>query len=359
MRGTKMGLAKGAVFIGRLVGMGALFLSVPAFAGEITADVKVSPGSEQGVSLSVPPSEPVASYLVTVKNTGSSNTIQRARFHAQTNVTGGQAGAAAQFKSSTAYSCVPTNFERTAIDCAIGSLAPGQSSEQFTLTFSSPTSGTEINLVWQADFDGGDGFSNGNGDATPITLNPINPDLVKSDVPALTSLEFFTGNGVATPVDTWVTRVTIFSSSVATQATIVENQNALNECSAGQAADLLTCSFTSLSIPDATFGIAGQPIPGQFLKINLLRDASTIAKGAKISSARIFYRKLDSDPSYIEVLPCTMSPTGGPSTGVPCEDLSKRTAYPRKSGPKASVPAGYEGDWSFTIYATGNGRYEQ
>ena len=354
MRGMKLGLAKGVVLIA--VGACASLLGMPALGGEITAVVEVSPGSAQGVSLSLPPSEPVASYLVTVTNTGNANTIQRARFHALTSVTGGQPGAVAQFKSSTVYACVPTNIERTAIDCEIGVLAVGQSSQQFTVSFSSPTSGTQISMTWQADFDGGDGFSNGNGAATPIALNPINPDLVKSDVPQLTTLEFFTGTGIATSTDTWVTRVNIFSSSVATQATILENQNALTDCVTGLAADLLTCSITSLSIPGATFGTPGEAIPGQFLKITLLRDASTIARGAKISSAKIFYSK-DGLTGFVEVLPCTSSPTGGPTAGVPCEDLSKRTAYPRKNSQKTPVAPGYEGDWSFTIYATDNGRY--
>jgi hypothetical protein len=358
MRGMNLGVASGSLCIKGLFGIAATLLIVPAVAGEIDATVTVSPGSQGGVSLSLPPSEPVASYVVTVSNTGTSNTIQRARFHAVTSVTGGDAGAAAQFKSSTGYTCTPTNLDRTAVSCEIGILPAGVSSTPFTLSFSSPTSGTAIAMHWTVDFDNGGGLSNGNGDASPISLNPIDPNLLKSDVPALTSLEFFTGRGVANPVDTWVTRVTIFSTSTATQATIEENQNALNFCANGVAADLLTCSYTSLSIPGATFGTPGDPIPGQFLKITLLRDASTIARGAKISSAKIFYSK-DGVSLPVEVLPCSMSVTGGPTAGVPCEDVSKRIAYPRKNSQKTPVTAGYEGDWSFTVYAADNGRYEQ
>jgi len=354
MRGLERFL-KGAVSAGGLLGV--MCLSMNASAGEITASVTVSPGSQQGVSLSVPPSsEPLASYSVTVTSLSTANTIQRARFLAVSSVAGGQAGATAQFKSSTGYTCVPTNIERTAIDCAIGSLAPGQSSQPFTVTFTAPTSGSAINLSWRAEFDNGDGLSNGYGEATAIVLNPIDPDKVLSDVPAFTSVDFFTGGGVATSIDTWVTRVSIFTSLVPTQATVEENQNALNECVTGQAADLLTCSITSLSIPNATFGTPGEAIPGQFLKITLLRDASTIAKGAKISSAKIFYSK-DGQTGFVEVFPCSSSPTGGPTAGVPCEDLTKRTAYPRKNGPKTPVAPGYEGDWGFTIYATDNGKY--
>jgi hypothetical protein len=125
------------------------------------------------------------------------------------------------------------------------------------------------------------------------------------------------------------------------------------------AGDLLTCSTSQLTIPGITFCNALDPgfALANCLEITLLRDSSTIVKGAKIDSARVYYRKLETD-SYQEVLSCTDTSFGPlPQPGRPCEDRTQRLEYPRKNTPKTSVAAGYESDWRFVIYAGDNGKY--
>jgi hypothetical protein len=175
---------------------------------------------------------------------------------------------------------------------------------------------------------------------------------------------FFTGGGVATAVDNWVTKVKVPSTSNATTGVVDESVSPI-PC----AADLLTCSTSTLSIPGGTFGTASTVPLSQFLEITLLRDASTIAKGAKISSAKIFYDApatpgdCGGGPCIypMQVLSCTDTTWGTlPKQGIPCEDRTQRFAYPSKSRPKdPPVPAGFEGDWKFVIYAVDNGKYEQ
>ena len=341
-----------ALFLGATM----LGLVTAAQAGEIFATVDTV---FQPVSLSISGSEPVASYRVKVTNTSNSNTISRARLVGTTSVTNGGADARAVFKSATTYVCTTMNAENTSIDCAIGNLAPGQSSQEFTVTFTAPTSGDTIAFAWQAVFDQGvpPGNSNGEAGTSTIALAPIDSNSVKSDIPANIALTFFTGTGVATAQDTWVTRVKVPATSAAAIAEIVENANELITCA--RAADLTTCSTSTLTIPGGTFGTAGARPLTQFLEITFLRDASTISNGAKLSSATIYYRQLPTD-SALPVLSCTDTTYGAlPQPGRPCEDRTQRKEFPRKNSARTPVEPGYERDWQFVIYAVGNGKYEQ
>ena len=76
-------------------------------------------------------------------------------------------------------------------------------------------------------------------------------------------------------------------------------------------------------------------IPGSFQKliITLRRDASTLAKGAKIASARLYY---NANPTATlpgdEVLPCTDTTHGTlPQLGIPC--INRRTEFTKKLPP--------------------------
>ena len=319
-----------------------------AIAGEITATLAAPPFP---VTLSTSGSETLASYRVTLTNTSTSSALNLARLVGTTSVALGAAGAKAVFKTVAGATCTTTN-DGTLIDCNVGDLALSES-KPFTVTFTTPTSGSAITLTWQAVFNSGGspGNSNGNAGTTDIPLVAPNPDGFFSDVPANVALTFFTGGGIATIEDPWVTKVKLPSTGTATTAKI-EEKVVLTTC----AADLLTCSTSTLTIP-GTFGAAGASPSAQFLEITLLRDASTIARGAKIESARIYYTTT-TDSNIVdfgaEVRSCA---DGGPQSASPCEDRTQRYAYPRKSTGKAPVPAGFEGDWKFVIYAFDNGRY--
>jgi hypothetical protein len=351
------GMAKrwGGAFGGALL----VVLSANLQAGEISASV--SPGAP--VSLSINGSEPAASFRVTVTNTSSSNTINSPRFVATSAVVNGSVNAKAAFRSATVYPCAPSP-DLTSIDCALSPLAPGQSSPEFIVTFNAPTSGESIALAWQAVFNQGlpPGNSNGETGTATLELAPIDPNAVQSDVPVDVALFFFTGSGIATKDDPWVTRVDVPGSAIATRATIlelVESGSIGGTCA--QASNLLNCSTTTLTIPGATFA-------GPFLEITLLRDESTLAKGAKIASARVIYRK-EQDASGscgalacssypMELLSCSNTSTYGalPQPGIPC--IKERQEFAKKSTGKVFVPPGYEGDWRFLIWAVDNGRFE-
>jgi hypothetical protein len=334
-----------------IAALAAMLIANPTFAGELDGEVvSVLPS----VSWSLGDSQPAASYTVTLTNSSNSGALNVARLVGTTSVVGAS-GVKAVFRGSDGATCTTTNVDKTSIDCNAGGLTVGQS-KTFTVTFTAPSAGTKIEFVWAAVFDNGTppGNSNGDNGTSDILLDPISNNKVVSDVPANLAMTFFTGTGVATSLDNWVTKVNVPSTSLASTGTIEEVVSAVT-C----APDLLTCSTSQLTIPSSTFGIAGTRPLSQFLEVTLLRDASTIAKGAKIDSAVIYYKKLDTD-TFEPVLACTDTTYGAlPKLGRPCEDRTQRYAYPKKSSPKAQVPAGFEGDWKFVIYAVDNGKYNQ
>lgn len=336
-----------------------------AHAGELDAvvDEVIQP-----VSLAVSNSKPAAVYTVSkLENTGNA-TLTRVRFVATIEVRDESGGVLtdtdARFNRSSAYGCVSTNTAGTAIECAIGSLAPKPAPQAlpFSLIFDSPTVPATgplpkfLVLKWQAVFDQGSvpGNSNGASGERAITLAPIDPNSVASEVPAGLDLTLFTGTGVATSADNWVTQVVVPGNGSGTSKAAISETVVAGGC----AGNLTTCSTSQLSIP-GTFSTT-------VLKIFLIRDASTIAKGAKIGSARIYYTNPtvpDNRISYLppgyEVLPCTDTTWGVlPQAGIPC--IKSRFEYPTpKKGPKGAPADENAGDWRFEIWANDNGRYTQ
>lgn len=324
----------------------ACLVCVPALAGELDGQVEPVLAS---VSLSVGGSQPAASLNVTLTNTSTSAALNTVRLVGSTTVTGGDASAKAAFRSSTAP-CTVTNADSTSIDCNVGSLPVGGSAT-FTVTFTSPTSGTNIAFSWQAVFDNGTppGGSNGDADTANIGLDPIDTAKVVSDIPSNVAVTFFTGTGIATPIDPWVSILKAPSTVQAVTATVEEGVS-LSQCSA----DLLDCRTTTMTIP-STFGVEGTRPLSQFLEVTILRDGSTIAKGAKIDSARLYYKHDPNTPGLgDEIQSCTDLTL--PQAGKPCEDRTQRTAFPKKGTPKSPVPAGFESDWKFVVYLYDNGR---
>jgi hypothetical protein len=325
--------------------------AVSVQAGDLTVDVVGSPA----VSLSVNGSTPAATYTVTVTNTSTSGnaSMKNVWFKAVANVVEGQPGAIAPYMTSSApwtplpeTPCESGLAGANSVACtAPGPLARGES-RTFTVTFTAPTSGTSLDLVWESGFntdDGSGGNSGGAGDngANRLTqLKKIDPNNVETDIPVGTDVIVFTGDGVAKPGDTWVTQVEVKGlATAALRAAVFENVT-----TGGLAPDLLTTSSSIITIP----GASG-------LIITLRRDASTIGKNAKIANARIYYKADENQQGLgTEVFPCT---SAGPQLGIPC--IESRYEYPRKSTGKVKVTPGFEGDWEFVIRAIDNGKYEQ
>jgi hypothetical protein len=335
--------------------LGAALLGVAAAAQ--AADLFAEAEGNSPVSWSVNSSTPAATYTVKVTNRSAigTATMKNVRFIATprvlTEAGAVEPGAIAPFMTSSVFPCAPTLLDPLTVECTIGEMLP-QQSEEFTVTFTAPTSGDHINLEWRAVFSQGDGNSNGTIGTTNIKLAAIDNRKVVSDVPVGTDVTVFTGSGVATVKDPWVTEVFIKGTTVKLRAIVEEFEGVTGQSM------LLTKNTSDLSIPNANG-----------LTIILRRDASTIAKGAKIANAKVFYTAdLGEEGScsgspciYVppmDVLPCTDTTWGTlPQKGIPC--IESRKEYPRKSTGKVSVLAGYEGDWEFVIRAIDNGKYEQ
>lgn len=317
-----------------------LWAAGPAAAGDLSgsADARLSP-----VQWSTTAQPTYAQYDVQINNPGQA-TINGWRFVARTSVTGGVTQAS--FYAPGSDTRCAQGSSASEVVCNFATIASGQT-VGFAVAFIAPGDGSALNLTWRAFWDesgngGNDGFRSAQSTALVEPDDASISSVVPSNSPVLT---FFTGSGVATATDPWATVVRVPANvTFTTKAVVVESVDPVT-C----AADLLTCNRSDLTIP----GTFSTP-----LQITLRRDASTIAKGAKIESASIYYRHLPTDtdfnvpscadPIYVPALP---------QPGVPCEDRTLRKAYPKKGTPKSPVPAGFEGDWEFVIYAVDNGRY--
>jgi hypothetical protein len=316
-------------------------LAMPAaMAGELSGEAFPALSSIQWSTAGQPT---YAQYNVVIQNT-STPTISGWRFMGRTSVAGGTT-TASFYAAGSDSRCVANNSAGTEVVCSFEPLASG-AQMGFSIAFNGPADGNQIDFSWRVFWDeSGSGGNDGFRSAAATGLYAPNDSQVSSVVPSQApALTFFTGGGIATVADSWVTRVTVPANvSTSTTATVSETVTP-----GGCAADLLTCNTSTLDIPGSFASL---------LEIMLRRDASTIAKGAKIDSARIYYQHT-STSSEIEVPACTDSSYGTlPQPGIPCEDRTLRKAYPKKSTPKSPVPAGFEGDWEFVIRAVDNGRY--
>jgi len=274
------------------IALAGTLVSSDVFAGAGIVTTQVAPLS-LNVTYSIPattsPAKPAlvtyVGYAVNIRSDPTNtNTINNVRFTATTSVT--DSTEKATFDSAEGATCVPTNPDGTSIECTIGQLRAGQTYPTFAVFFRAPEKATTAPLVDEVAFSGITYYAEGTGgvdnsipqnstvswSSLPVTLGTTNPTVVKSAVPK-NGGTLFTGDGaVATSTDTWTTTVSVPPTAAYTTADIAETVSPLT-C----APDLLTCSTTTLKIP------------GSFaqLVITLRRDVSTIAKSAKISSARV------------------------------------------------------------------------
>jgi hypothetical protein len=316
--------------------------AAPVHAGEIDADVGylASP-----VSLSVPGSQPVATYTVKLTNRSASNAINNGRLVATTSVVGGATGASATFKSASGATCT-VDMDGTRVDCSVGSLALTQSKE-FTLTFYSPASGTSINLAWDAVFDNGTppGGSNGDSGATPIELAAIDPTTVTSAVPPNESVSVFTGNlALPSSADQFTVAISIPSAnSTSTTATVVET-DASGNINCTSLRNFKNCFQLSIQIPDVDLADTGS-----YLTFLLRVDKSNIRNGTKIDRVLIQY---SDDAVIVPIVQFCLK--DGNNNPVPNPDktpcIAKADDYSKKS------PLGWFG-FQWTVISLKNGRF--
>ena len=248
----------------------------------------------------------------------------------------------------------------TGMVCTIGTMSnPGETVE-FDVTVTAPISGTQLSLnantSWLEDGDPVPDVDTTT-HAASVALASPDPNKLSSFVPVSSasttlfpSLACVTGpykGCAATPSQTWTTTVEIPPLSQTTTAQILQSI-----VPGGCASNMLTCSSSTLTIPGTNFSPQ--------LVITLRRDGSTI-KGGNIKHAIILYdAPAHPAPNIVyplEVPDCTDTTYGTlPQSGIPC--IQARTAYAKKTLPnKPPVPAGFEDDWEFVIWAVDNGRF--
>jgi hypothetical protein len=262
----------------------------------------------------------------------------------------------------------------TAFQCNLGQMKDGDPPKSFVLIFKTPAladadhwaAGASIKFNWTLDY--GSGGSSGSASSIFCNGGPCSSvastGLVTTDTTAilsgLTSYipsfggTFFTGDGVSA-------RSTSLPATTTTKLKIPDAEGLtkaqIQQCvdTGGQTSATTTTNRTYITVPNngATFGT--------FVTIELRRDASTIANGAKIADAVVFYShtaevsstgSCDLPSGTDQVQPCL---TGEPNLSKPvCEVLSSRTAFTKKSAPTLDDI----GDWLFVIHALENGGFK-
>jgi hypothetical protein len=279
-----------------------------------------------------------ASFAVPLRNNGGS-TLNRVFFNATVS-SDQQAVVVDSVFGLPATAC--TGVGTATIRCALGSLATGAGLD-FFIVVKAPAVGTKIDLNYVTGGDEGNGGGNGCCNLTGLASTTLRDPATDTQFLVRTTSfvknnggKFFTGGGVAvTPADPWLTLVQVPVTGFVTTLEITEVSS-----NVPLASNLRTTETSNLTIP------------GSFasLVITLRRDASTIAPGAKVSNARLYYAQTAAQGLGTELFACTPA---GPSPGVPC--ISRRVEYTKKTAP---TPA-WEGDWEFEILALDNGRYSQ
>lgn len=392
MRGTKVGLVRGAVFIGALLGASS---GAFAAAGITSATVEALSLTVTYSRAADPPKiaelKTYIGYRVVVNNT-SGNTINNVVFEGDLVVLDQQEVAAFVPALTDGATCQvvpppdpnPSLYGNSIkISCPIGQLkAQGAAgdSRTFTVFFQAPKQDT-VSAPPAADYAGfsgqvitAEGANAGNspndsvdfwplGTADACQVNPLavqvegeppiatypcvkvslgtaNVLRVKSAVPKAGGT-FFTGDGGITGLlggDPFTTSVAVPTSGIISKATI-------DEAPGPQTANFFAGYATTLDIIDAATNATADYQPA-LLQIVLRMDAANIVKGTKITSVSIKYEG-------IKVLPCLVKGTLN-EAGVPCINDSK---YYRNKGVPGWTPD-LDGDFEWTVINTRNGRFE-
>ncbi|HWI10702.1 MAG TPA: hypothetical protein VNU48_05175 [Burkholderiaceae bacterium] len=369
---------------GLLAGTDAVLAANANFAVTVTP-VAASASSPAAVSVGRNGMTTYAAYQVSITNS-SGNTSNAIRFSASTDVggdltaNGGNAGALAPYVETDPTGIPPTACQPTAtgVQCNFGQMKNGDK-ESFVLIFAAPKLGdadhwavdANITLSWALDYSsGGSSGSASSAYCTiGVTTTPINPcvgsaptklvttltdDILSSFVTYIPSFggTFFTGNGasVLPPAGTDLLPTAAIKVTVPTGQNLTTAQADLTVVLGSATSATTTTNTAVIQIPN------NNQLFGSYATIELRRDASTIASGAKIANAAVLYTHDDTcapTPSTCTFNPLPPCPVGGvPTSSAPvCEMLSQRTEFTKKNAP---TPADV-GDWLFVVHALENG----
>jgi hypothetical protein len=348
--------------------------------------VKVTPAtgsaSSPAVSVSRAGLTTYAAYNVSITNQ-SGNTNNAIRFGGQTDVIGdltasnGDAGAVAPYveaipTTTLAPACTGSG---SLFQCNITQIKNGDTSS-FVLIFAAPTLPTlpsgnywasapadlpAINLSWSFD------YSSGSSSSTPSSIlcngfqYPSPPctgsnstglvttqdsDILSSFVTYVPSFggTFFTGNGVSVLPQTQTSLLPTAAAKLRVDPgqKLSTAQATLTVVLGASTGDTTTTNTAVIQVPN------NDKLFANYATLELRRDASTIAKGAKIANAVISYSH-DDLGTLSPLPPC---PAGGvPSSDAPVCVFS-RTEFTKKNAPTLDDV----GDWLFVVHALENGK---
>jgi hypothetical protein len=389
MRGAKMSLARGAVFIGALVGAAA----AQAASGVVLTTVaplsyRVTYSTTGDGTKRNPAFTGFIGYTVKVKNT-SGNTINNITWQGVATVrTGTEEIVFSSTDGLDSTTCTfsslltPPTANSLTVTCPIGQLK-GLQERNFAIFFKSPISNNPV-ANDDVDFRGrtitAEGFNGGNSandsidcwpytDATscdaagsPLTgikvaLGTSSPTRVKSAVPR-NGASFFTGTGVPTPADLLAVTTSVPPVAVLGQADVIEAGDPAIDpnftVGSGCLNNFNQCTGVQLSIP-GTFG-------APYLITTVRIDSSNLKNGTKIQSVTLWYTPDGGVPAtdriQIQQCPAPNTPwlavSADPSTSVGTPCWTSRKAY---SNGYKDIPE-LQGDFEWVLVNTKNGWVE-
>ena len=317
-----------------------------------------------------------AAFTVSIKNT-SGNTNNSIRFGGSAEVSGdftapptnGDAGATATYVETIPKSaCTPTTPGGTTVQCNFAQMKAG-ASNSFVVIFAAPTlaaadhwaDNAKINFSWTFD------YASGNSSGTPSSLlcngTQVAPPCAATNSTALVTTQsnailegfltyipsfggtFFTGNGSSAlgPVGTNLRPTALTKLTVPTGQNLTTVQVDVTVALGGLTGDTTTTNTAIVTVPN------NDQLFGSYAILELRRDASTIANGAKIQNAVVSYSHDDAGTPE----PLLACPTNGIPTLTAPVCLFSRTEFTKRNAPTPDDI----GDWLFVVRALENGRF--
>lgn len=321
----------------------SMLLAAPvamAGAGQInTTVVTVTPNVTYSAAASgtTPALKTLIIYTVSVSSDpANTNTINNVRFTGTATATAGTSEPVV-FDSAVGASCVTTNAQQSAIECAIGQLRAGQTYPTFTLFFRGPAKATTLpdgvdgqcSTTDCVSFAGTTFYAEGTGGldtsvpqnstvawsaSANVTLGTSNPTRVKSGLGQAGGKLFTGGGGVPTSINklAMVSDVPALSTTTYTTADLLITKQLATDTSGtcGNAGNLNECPTFSVNIP-GDFPVA------PYLTNTYRVDATNLRKSGSqvLNNALIYYRSTESGPETL-VNACTNGAPAG--NGIPC-----------------------------------------
>jgi hypothetical protein len=354
-----------------LIAAGAFGCGGPALAANANFSVMVKANPTQ-VSVGRPGLATYAAYEVSITNTAG-NTNNNIRFSGSASVTGDLAGAAATYvETIPAGACT---LSGATVQCNFAQMKAG-ANNSFVIIFSTPvlakptqnTISAAISFAWSFD------YASGNSSGTPSSIicngqQIPNPPCTGSNSTTLITTQsdpilsgfqtyipsaggtFFTGNGTSALPAIVTASGTDLLPTAQTTLKIPKGQNlttaqaAVTVAAGGLTGDTTTTNTVIYTVPNN-----GAAFP-TFAIIELRRDVSTIASGAKIARAAVMYSH-DDGGTGTALPPCPAN--GDPGSLTPPVCLFSKTEFTKKTAPTPDDV----GDWLFVIHADENGKFD-